>query len=532
MKNVPTLTALPALSRSQMLCCVLIPCVVWALLSVMALGNLDSQHDMLENYAWSQPMLLGTHKHPPFFAWVVGVWFMVFPESDWAYRLLSYINVAVGLWGVLVLGQRLGLGNLARWGALLLLWTLPYTTLAGKFNANSQLLSVWPWTAALLLASWQEEGWRGWWYSMWLGVLAAASMLSKYYSGVFLAGFLLPIFLHPQGRRWLLTARPYVALAAFGLALLPHVLWMAQHDWAPIDYVKSQGEDGVVGWKYVARFALSPLFYWLPAWLAVCVLYGRHHSRVTGQAMGRSIAQCLWRIWMPQGSGDILFWLALMPWLMTLVFGITGMVVLSTPWAIPIGYAFGLLWLRNLYAYSPQAMAPVLQGLQRAWWPVVGGVVLFGVVAAFANALTGERWYYRPTREAAQAMLAQWEQRHPGKVLEWVGGEWTENASITFYARPGLLTIPDTPDSLGAQLAHIGDWRRREGLMLCALGATDAMSALSDNVCVRDSQAWLAQQGLDVQPHIVQVQRSGWRFPYPVSYSYAVFDVPATRSPD
>ena len=46
-------------------------------------------------------------------------------------------------------------------GALLLLWSLPYTNLAGKFNANSQLLSLWPWAAALLLASWQERGWRG-----------------------------------------------------------------------------------------------------------------------------------------------------------------------------------------------------------------------------------------------------------------------------------------------------------------------------------------------------------------------------------
>lgn len=85
---------------------------------------------------------------------------------------------------------------------------LSYTSLAGKFNANSQLLSLWPWAAALLLASWQEKGWRGVWFSTWLGIVAAACMLSKYYSGVFLAGFLLPIFLHRDGRQWLLTPRP------------------------------------------------------------------------------------------------------------------------------------------------------------------------------------------------------------------------------------------------------------------------------------------------------------------------------------
>ena len=51
---------------------------------------------------------------------------------------------------------------------------------------------------------------------------------------------------------------------------------------------------------------------------------------------------------MPQGWNDVLFWLAFMPWAITLLFGLSGKVDLSTPWAIPIGYAFSLLWLRNL----------------------------------------------------------------------------------------------------------------------------------------------------------------------------------------
>ena len=34
-----------------------------------------------------------------------------------------------------------------------------------------------------------------------LGLLAAASMLSKYYRGVFLAGLLVPMLLSPAGRQ-------------------------------------------------------------------------------------------------------------------------------------------------------------------------------------------------------------------------------------------------------------------------------------------------------------------------------------------
>lgn len=505
---------------------ILSACLAWAFVSFLSSGNLDGYNDMLENYAWSQPFLLGTHKHPPFFAWVVGVWFAVLPQTDWAYRLLSYTNVAVGLAGVVFLGRRLGLGQLAYWGALLLLWSFPYTSLAGKFNANSQLLSLWPWAAGLMLASWQVRGMKGWLFSILLGVVSAACMLSKYYSGVFLAGFLLPIFLHPEGRRWLLTVRPYLALLAFGLALLPHLAWMASHGWAPIGYAMSQGEGGVV-WRYVARFTLSPIFYWLPAWLALCLVFATAHARQTGLGWCRSVRTMLWQSWRPQGRSDVLFWLAVTPWALTLLCGIFGVAELSTPWAIPIGYAFALLWLRNLHALQPQIMDTALAKLGKAWWWVVVAVLLLGGVATVLNASKPDVGYYRPTPEAAQAMVQAWQARHPGDTLGWVGGEWAENAMLAFYAQPGLRTVPGMPDSDPAQLAGLKGWRAQHGVLLCPLGPVHQQR--KHTACQAEAQQWLGQQGLPVTPYVLQMARTGWRFPKPMPFAYAVYDVPAER---
>jgi len=499
-------------------------CLAWAAMVLVSSGNLDGYHDMLENYAWSQPWLWGTHKHPPLFGWVVGLWFALFPQADWAYRLLSFANVAVGLMGVWALGRRLGLGRLAAWGALLLLWSFPYTTLAGKFNANTQLLSLWPWTAALLLASWQEKGARGLWCSAGLGLLAAACMLSKYYSGVLLAGFLLPVLLHPLGRRWLATPRPYLALAVFALALAPHVAWMASHDWATLGYAASQG-GGAVSWSHLLRFALAPLFYWLPAWLGLGLLYATAHVRLTGAAPARTAARLLRLSWRPQGCGDVLFWLACMPWALTLLFGLAGVVELSTPWAIPIGYTFALLWLRNLDALSPHATGWVLQRLRLAWWPVVGMALALAALVTAVNACQANPHYYRPTQAAAQAIVQAWEQRHPGRKLQWVGGEWAENAMLAFYARPGLRTVPGLPDGFAAQLGGLGDWRRQQGLLLCPLGPRADHRTASD--CTHQAQAWLQAQGLPATPHLLSAERAGWLFPQPQVFVYAVFDVPA-----
>jgi 4-amino-4-deoxy-L-arabinose transferase-like glycosyltransferase len=503
-----------------------VTCVVWAFVTFLSSGNLDGYHDMLENYAWSQPLLMGTHKHPPFFAWVVGLWFEVFPQTDWAYRLLSYANVAVGLWGVWSLGRRLGLQQLSAWGAMLLLWSFPYTTLAAKFNANSQLLSLWPWAAALLLASWQEKGLRGWWFSIWLGLVAAACMLSKYYSGVFLAGFLLPIFLNAEGRRWLLSFKPYLALLVFGLALAPHLLWVAHHDWATLGYAMDQG-GGSTEWGYVLRFAFAPVFYWLPAWLAVCGCYAALSTDRAQQGLWRTWWRLLGRSWLPQGRDDVLFWLACMPWLLTLGFGITGVVELSTPWSIPIGYAFALLWLRNLHALYPDVSSRVVARLRRAWPATIAGVVVLGAVWTVSNAQKAGEGYYRPTEQAAKALLQAWQQRHPGEHLDWVGGDWAHNAMLSFYAQPHLRTVPDMPDSYPATLAGIGAWQTRNGLLLCPLGPQ--AEQVHDNACTQQARTWLQAHGWSDSAHVLTIARSGWRFPKPMAFSYAVFDVPASQ---
>src|SRR6202453_1640513 len=55
--------------------------------------------DMAEAYAWGREFRLGYNQHPPFWAWICGVWFMVFPRAGWAFAILSSLNAAIGLLG-------------------------------------------------------------------------------------------------------------------------------------------------------------------------------------------------------------------------------------------------------------------------------------------------------------------------------------------------------------------------------------------------------------------------------------------------
>ena len=53
--------------------------------------------DVAEAYAWGQKFLLGYGKHPPLSGWVAGVWFRIFPVTDWSSYALAMATVACAL---------------------------------------------------------------------------------------------------------------------------------------------------------------------------------------------------------------------------------------------------------------------------------------------------------------------------------------------------------------------------------------------------------------------------------------------------
>jgi Dolichyl-phosphate-mannose-protein mannosyltransferase len=497
--------------------------LVWVLAHGIADTNLDSYADMLENYAWGQDWSWGSAKHPPLFAWITGAWFAVFPTLDTAYHLLSYLNVAIGLLGVYRLAQAIDRDDFALPAVVLLSMAFPYSTLAVKFNANAILLSVWPWAAVAWAHSVQKTGRQGLLWSMALGVLAALAMLGKYYSGVFLLGLFLAALASPKGRLWFTTPKPWLSLLVFGLSLLPHLQWLQSHEFVTLHYVSEQGSAEGTNWQLLAKFAISPIGYWLVPWLLCTALYAPKGMSVW-QSL-RAWPKRMLQSWLPQSWQDSLFWFAMLPWAITLVFGITGFVELSLPWAIPIGYGFSLLWLRNLSQdenTTQQATHNLLRCLI-AWFALV---VLVSPWYAWHQAKEGTENHYLPRREAAAAVLQTWQERHPHLPLQWVGGQWAENALLAFYGDHRLRVVPEVPDQFPATVSPLPNWQTRAGVLLCPLGPVSAPIATD---CPQRMRAWLQSQGQNTEPTLITVKSEGLRFPLDKPFAYLVFEYLPTK---
>ena len=60
---------------------------VWFAYGAIADAGKAIQIDLAEAYVWGREFQLGYNQHPPFYAWIAGVWFMAFPRTNWAFVL-------------------------------------------------------------------------------------------------------------------------------------------------------------------------------------------------------------------------------------------------------------------------------------------------------------------------------------------------------------------------------------------------------------------------------------------------------------
>ncbi len=213
--------------------------------------------DVLEAYAWGKEFQLGYDKHGPFWAWIAGAWFLLFPKTNSSFVLLEALNATLGLWGAWRLIGLFANGWTRHAAALLLLATPFYTFQAYKYNANTIFLSLWPWTMFFFVKSIDNMKMRD---AALFGVLAAACILSKYYAVVMLATCALSLAFHPNGRRYILSPLPWIAGAAFSVLILPHLIWTLKAGSPAVTYAVSKGGKGwLFSVLHAARFLLYAL---------------------------------------------------------------------------------------------------------------------------------------------------------------------------------------------------------------------------------------------------------------------------------
>jgi 4-amino-4-deoxy-L-arabinose transferase-like glycosyltransferase len=382
----------PARENRAALAFLLIYCSLWYVYLLIARATTDMHPDMAEMLTWAQELSLGYPKHPPLPAFILKLWFSVFPVSEWAYTLLAVVNLAFGLYFAMRLCA-VWLHAEKRAAVMLLLAVIPfYNFLGSKFDQNSLLIPLWALAMWGLVRS-LDGGRLGW--AVLCGAAAAGAMLTKYWSLFLLLAMAITVLLDHRRKDYFRSAAPYVAAAVFLILTLPHLIWLIQNNFPPLQWVgaRRSARSAAFWWRAFASFTLGTAAYASGAILLYVL--GTRPSLA-------AIKDSLWPSDPARRRAVFLFWT---PILAPLPIAAARAMQLVSLWNIPALNLLPVLLLGSdkimLPRYSVKVMAIVALCFPLAMIPVAPGVAYFKLRHGAEN-------YSLYAGLAGQAAAAQW----------------------------------------------------------------------------------------------------------------------------
>jgi hypothetical protein len=499
---------------------IVIHCSIFAILAWFCLPNLN--HDMLENYAWGQTFEWGSFKHPPLFSWVTRWWFMVWPTTPMAYYILSYLNNALALLGIVLLSKQFmpDKTDPQRFWVLVLFFCLlsyPYSLYAVKFNADTILFSLWPWTTFAFFASLEAKSSlkRSLW-TLLLALLAAASMLSKYFSAVLLFALFIISFAEPRYRSWYKTAYPYACLAFLLLLLAPHILWEIRMDFPfrtyTSRYLDTLPQNNLI--LKILNFLLSGIYYFLLSWIGWFFLRTKG-VRVSVQALHLDIQL------------RVLGYLCFIPVVTVILSALIFNIQLMERWATPLWFALPILMAHLLSKQVDLikiSLHLLLKKIGYFWIFIAFSLVLYTAYVSLFQAHKENRLdYAEASKEMAVAIAQEFEKKFPGKAFNWISGfSWPDHpAALAFYLPNHPRAVPFFPDQMPALVNPHPTWKQEYGAIICGKNIKDDARVIAD--CINQTHLWLAMRHLPLEQETITYRARGWRYFKRVEKEVVVF---------
>src|SRR5690349_10874285 len=207
--------------------------ILWTRILIDLKAAQDVHMDVAEAFAWGQKFQFGYGKHPPLSGWVAGLWFKLFPVRDWATYALAMTVLSCGL----VISWFTALRVVDRRRAffvVVMLALYPIFNFKGfKYNPDLLQLVTLPLVVLAYLNAFEKRDVKS---GLWLGLAGALALMTKYWVVTMIGAIGLAALIHPERLRFLKSPAPWAAIVMLVVAMLPHLVWLKQVDFAPFTY--------------------------------------------------------------------------------------------------------------------------------------------------------------------------------------------------------------------------------------------------------------------------------------------------------
>jgi 4-amino-4-deoxy-L-arabinose transferase-like glycosyltransferase len=204
---------------------------LWTL--VPSISNINLPLDTIEALAWGSNLDWGFNKHPPFSAFVVEIFYMIFGPNDWVYYLLSQIFVIIAFIYVWKFSNEIFEDKLySLFSVLVLSGIYFYNFTTPEFNVNVSQLPFWAMTVYFF---WKGLNSTNKIYWILFGVFSALGFLSKYLF-IYLLATLFIYFFWNYKKYKKFVANYLLSIVIFLIILTPHLIWLLENDFVTILY--------------------------------------------------------------------------------------------------------------------------------------------------------------------------------------------------------------------------------------------------------------------------------------------------------
>ena len=245
--------------------------LMWTL--IPTISNINLPLDTIEALAWGSNLSWGFDKHPPFSAFAVQVFYLVFGSNDWAYYLLSQLFIIITFIFIWKFSNEIFENKIF---SLLSLFVLEgiffYNFTTPEFNVNVSQLPFWALTVYFLWKGIKNDKIIHW---ILFGIFSALGFLSKYIFIFILLTFFLYLLLNHIKRKKILINYSISVIISL-LILVPHFTWLFENNFTTIFYGlerSSSTEEGLINhFKNPIFFLSKQILILLPFFFMILIL--------------------------------------------------------------------------------------------------------------------------------------------------------------------------------------------------------------------------------------------------------------------
>ena len=489
----------------------MIHALLWTVILINLKAAQDVHMDVAEAFAWGQKFQLGYGKHPPLAGWIAGLWFKAFPVTDWATYLLAMTTVSCGMVITWLISLRV-VDYRRAFFVVVMLAIYPIFNFKGfKYNPDLLQLVTLPLLVLAYLNAFEKRSAAS---GFWLGLAAALALMTKYWVLTMIGAIGLAALIHPDRIDFLKSPAPWVAIVVAILAMIPHLMWLKDVDFAPLIYA-----GDVYGHFTRAETAMLVLGYvgHNLGLLALPVLIAALAS--TGL---RRPSAALARIWSAGANSGVNATQALNVWLIQIIVavgpplgGLIFSIYMKTDWGISLFFlaplalvAIPQLRLPKIALFRIAAIWLVLTLATLAASPYIA---LYEIADGPSSAST-----YGARSQLARELTQMWHNRFFTR--------WSVVAGTTEVGEPMTFYSPDHPSPLTpGEIWSSGLTSLDEAKRLGFIGVCDT----TDNR-LAECEAWMAKNGKDAEQAAVTTQRFFKGHPGPAT-TWKIYIVPPAK---